>query len=625
MIEVLPVWVVPPDWAKPVLETPEWKTGVLMSETGTEQRMKLRKQPRRRQEFQVTEWERYRGWYDSLMSVSPQPRYYVPWWHETTPLSADVAAGDLSLTVVGIKRELALSKFLFLQGAKPHLYEVVEVSNVTFNPDTTTFDLAANINFSWDAGTQVYACGSAILEQAQSINFDRLGSRAVQGSVRFLFDKGLEWVSALTPPTYRSFPVIELPANYGSEQAGSYQRVLASTDNDIGPALQLDLGNVVFKSFSSSSFVSGQMDNESLKDLLWFLQGKLTESWFVSPQEDFNLVVDVADHDTTLTVERAGYADLTGPIEGRQDIRILLSDGTELYRRITDSTVIDDDTETLTLDSEIISGFSRHDVESISFMFLGRLDQDAVEIGHVTDSEGIASFNLTIRHTPDLRVADDWSPPPLPSTAMTGCGTEQFWLRIRRGATLSPWNGNPAASPTLGLGGLDVANYFVFSGQSRFYYPAGGMNTGTDMAGTGLLFNLTGPFVDPAPFSSAAWGGTMNPLDADPSIQFYNGNEGVYVGAGVTRTFVRSTVRSDAAPGLRYFEITIEALPSLGFSFGFMTGEASLALLTGDITNNAYLFAFPGQYMLTFPPGSVLAAGDVIGMCIFSGNLGYVP
>lgn len=416
MIEPLPVFTVPPDWANPVRESLEWKTNIMQSQIGAEQRVATRVNPRRRQEVPFTSIRREHSYLEQLLSIEPQGRYYVPVWFERGPVDAPVTSGDTTASIDSLGREFLDTQFVIFLGRQPHQYEIAEVDTAVGGNHTTLTFLDPLLN-DWPVGTTVCPCRSAVIEANNTVSFTRAGARALQGTVRFLFDVPYAWVSALVPDTYLGQPVFELPSNENDQQGGTFDRLYGTYDGQVGPIFQTDLGGKAFPTFSSANWIAGRPGNELLRDLLFYLRGRQVHGWWVHPIDDFIIAASIGTGDTSIVVERAGAADF-GVSSSRSHLRINLRDGTKYYAAITSATNIDDDTEQLNLGSAIPADIDMADVADIRYVSQGRLDQDMISLDHVTDQEGVTQYTLGIRMLPEIRTSTDWDPPALGDTTM---------------------------------------------------------------------------------------------------------------------------------------------------------------------------------------------------------------
>ena len=79
------------------------------------------------------------------------------------------------------------------------------------------------------------------------------------------------------------------------------------------------------------------------------------------------------------------------------DIRIELTDGTAIHRRIAAAVELDAAREQLALDAELPSPIPPGSVRRIHYMALMRAASDAVTIRHLTDGDGAAEAEITFR------------------------------------------------------------------------------------------------------------------------------------------------------------------------------------------------------------------------------------
>jgi hypothetical protein len=129
-----------------------------------------------------------------------------------------------------------------------------------------------------------------------------------------------------------------------------------------------------------------------MRALLHYLAGRYKAVWVPSWQSDFVPIGTLIG--STINVQWAGYSRFGRQQRGRRDLRIELADLSVLYKRIVNSAELDADTEQLSIDPAFASSIEATQVRSISFMALSTLASDAVEINHITDSDGVADVSL---------------------------------------------------------------------------------------------------------------------------------------------------------------------------------------------------------------------------------------
>lgn len=634
-IQVYPVWNIEPDWSDDVTQTLEYKTAVMASTTGVEQRVRMRNSPRRYFEYIMRPVGIWKNRLDALLSVAPQGNYYLPCWHESARTTADVASGSSTIHIQGNRLEMAQAKLIFIQGVLPHQFELAEIISVTGDGVTTTLGTAAPLALSWAKGTRIFPCVSAILPDQPSVN--RLSANIDECTARFLATEPNDWAyTEGSLPVYGSYPIVVLETNYGDTQTGGYDRIMSDIDNGVGIVKRRDVGGAPFQKFGSTNFFSGALDYQRVRRLLNYFQGRLAPAWFVYPTVDFELTEAITSGATQFHVRRAGYADLGTPIPGRADIYFTMRDHTANFvQHIIGSAVVDDETETIFVSAAMPFNIDPDDVIRISFLGFGRLDQDGIELVHKTDTDGVCNVALSIKAIPDLRVAADWTPPPLNRETIGSCGTNGFWYRYTfpnpagPGTITTGWVGN---TPLINSGdpdfGIDPIALDLKLADVPGAFPAfGGGNSATQgLNGLSVNFGAAG-FVGPVPFSAAAFGSDVALNASDAAGTVHVSGDSFYVDGGAQVQFVRASAPTAGRTGLRYWEVTIETNDwDQGVLFGLMEGDAPLAN-TSPTTGADYASTetgpHPGYFMLALSPpisGDALTtlAGAVIAFALFT-------
>jgi len=613
----LPVWTIPPDWTDPVTETLEWRTGVFASAKGAEQRQSLRLSPRRAIEFTVTPTGNRRTYFDALLSTEDQVNFYVPLWHDRATLAAAYPAASSAVRVKGDRLEMRQSTVLFVQGTHPWSYDLLEVTSVTVIAGDTVFTLTNDTTVDWPKGTPVYAATIATLLTQPT--FTRLSDAAFRSTIRFDFAGGNYWPGTIDLPTYRSYPVVELETDENEAQSGSYFRYISTADNSVGLFTRKDFAGIGFPGFTGANFVVGRSNTDDLRSLLYTLRGKRNAAWFACPTADFTLARVAHAADTAIIVERSGFTDLTGVVEGRRDIRIALRDGAVLYRRITASNINANGlTESIGLDGALGSEVRPESVRRISFLVPGRLDQDLITLTHTTDTDGVCGVTLAFKTVPDLRDGADWFPPPFPLSNMGDCGPTvpgRFWARIDDG----PWNGDAAINPSIGEGGIDI------SVLTDSLFPVLGFNTGF-LGNRHSTANFGGmPFAKIVPYRAAAWGvtTTWNASDKSADIVLTNGNLTAHNGSEQTGKFVRAITSSATQFGFRYYELHVDEMAQNAY-VGFATAAYSLEQpLFGSDPTGSVLLGDDGLVRVNGVDAGIdlgnFGAGATIGILVYTG------
>lgn len=187
------------------------------------------------------------------------------------------------------------------------------------------------------------------------------------------------------PPaaTYRSFPVWDafVPV-WTSDPLWSPDRMLERIDNDVAVPFVVDFAGVAMGRTVMQYAATTAAEVAAFRAALFALAGRWSPAWVPSWAHDLLLVGNVTAGATQIDVE--------GPLlSGRpitsnhRDIRIELTTGTVLYRRITAATAQSATVDRLTLDAALPSAFTVAQVRMISFITLSVQDSDTNVLRYV--------------------------------------------------------------------------------------------------------------------------------------------------------------------------------------------------------------------------------------------------
>ncbi|MCO1335463.1 hypothetical protein MO867_14080 [Microbulbifer sp. OS29] len=386
-------WPFAPDWSQGVHEMLEWLTDILPSRTAVEQRRALREFPRRFYSFQTLATGAERTRLDLALYGWGARVWAVPIWHDVQLLTM-VAAGSEEITCTTEYRDFVAGGTALLLGENANQYEVLNVRAI----QSDRLQLIDPVQNHWPQGTRLYPMRNARLV-AQPQMQKRSGA-TVRAQVEFLLVEPTDWPTD-SLPSYRGWPVLEVPAAESNDLSSSYIRLLDALDNDIdNPAISepIELG----LSLQSHRWLTqGAGERAALRSLFYMLRGRQKSVWLPTGMEDLQLLDPIPTNSSSLDIAHVHYVRLVALSEGRRDLRIELRDGTTWYRRITNCAEVDSQTERLALDSPLDRAIDPAEVRRISFMALVRADSDRVELNHITDIEGAASAQILFRGVRD--------------------------------------------------------------------------------------------------------------------------------------------------------------------------------------------------------------------------------
>lgn len=141
-----------PDWSEPFRERIAWKTSVLTSYNGSEQRISLRTKPRYTASFRVvTLTPQETQELEALLAGWQTKAFGVPWWPEYTFLDADALPGSLALSMDTTDRPSFVAGGMLILWSSPRSWEVLTLESVSASGVTLTSQTTG----SWPAGTRV--------------------------------------------------------------------------------------------------------------------------------------------------------------------------------------------------------------------------------------------------------------------------------------------------------------------------------------------------------------------------------------------------------------------------------------------------------------------------------------
>lgn len=397
-----PVFLPKPDWKSGVLERLEWLTDVLQSESGAEQRRKLRQYPRRSLEASFSRFGDNRNLIDSYLTGVGQRFGLVPLWWDETPISNAYAGsvdvfGDFNL------REFFANDVVLIR--RPGLldYEL----NVIATRSPTQLTLLY--------GTQKDIVNATITPLRVAQVRDQLGGTQLTDAVRqyqlrFYTIEAADYTTGWTFPIYNrtNLAVLNWIPNYREKLDLTYDRVAYTWDNQVGNPYIVDPGATATTNEKYGYTIYGREAMHDFKSNIYKMAGRWRELHVPTGHDEFVLTRDISNSEGALIVARSGYNQYALSQQAiRKDILIEMYDGSVKFNTIISSRVVEDE-EWLFL-SETIDSVPKEQVRRISYMPRSRLDIDAVEINRLTDADGASQVALTFKAIVERRNA-----PPIP-------------------------------------------------------------------------------------------------------------------------------------------------------------------------------------------------------------------
>ncbi|MHB1283047.1 MAG: hypothetical protein ACYCZI_04120 [Metallibacterium scheffleri] len=389
----LTAWTIPPVWHNGVLERLEWLTEVQRGADGSEDAYPLRDTPRRTWEFDVRVAAANRWLLEATLYDWSARNWAFPVSPDASVLAALLPAASSSIPLATANLDYSIGGLAMLWSS-PTSYELVEIADIQVN----ALLLVRPTVSEWPRGSRVYP--TRIAQLADRPQLQRPTSRRADAHVRMEAIEPCDWPAVPPATMYAGYPVLEHADEVSAVPTVVYERDLDVLDDDIGPISVDDLTGLAWPQQSHAWKLNGRAARASHRSLLYYFAGRANLAWLSSGQDDIELVALVGATAATMDIAWCGYTRFGRGQAGRKHLRIELVDGTVFHRAITTWAEVDAATERLGINGQLARDVSPEQVARISFLSLRRLAGDAVEIQHLTDSEGAAACSVQFAGAP---------------------------------------------------------------------------------------------------------------------------------------------------------------------------------------------------------------------------------
>jgi hypothetical protein len=380
-IHVFPFW---PNFRRDFIERWEWKTNVIRSFNGTEQRIRLRRHPRRYFEFEVFAKSTDRAAFENFLWNSQTKLFAVPVWPAAAKLAAAPSNGFLSIYSANYVGGGYAVGFGSPTDTDLRTVASVSGSGVQLNDAVT-----------WVRGTTVCPAILGYMDPQQTIT--RVTGDFAYALVTFSFLPALSpYDGAVTAyPSYKGFKVLEdiLDWSQGVETEFSYKTQTYDIQTN-APMIDIE-SNTPSITQQAHWFLNGNAKVSAFLKVIHYAKGRCIPFWM--PSGSVDLIPTNVTGNQLVTYDSGYTRFIAADDTSRKHIRVQKTNGQVLYRKITAATASAGNTETFTLDTAL--GIPVSQIKMISFMSLARFDNDRVELAYKGPTFG-TSTNLirTLKH-----------------------------------------------------------------------------------------------------------------------------------------------------------------------------------------------------------------------------------
>lgn len=376
---------------QPMEETLETKTDVITAANGDEQRISIRKHPRQSLQMmlRVPEGDSLRR-LDSLLKGWHSRVFGVPIWWEGRMLSGDITTAD---TVINVDTRYGdfRAGSLAIVWADDETFDALEIASTT--DSTITFTSPFTQDFT---ATETLVMPLRVANMDPVISRERYLKNLMDIKVRFrVLDNEADIADASTFPTHNSKVLLSEPNKVGGDTVqDDLFREIHIVDNGIAAPLQFS-DWVTSHPITKKGFLGDSLKRVwEVRQLFHELRGSQVSFYLPTFYNDLVVTQNLASGAFLMDIENIGYDSYIQAEEPFRSVEIELNDGTLIHRQVLSSTVIDSDTERLTVDVAWDSLVDYTTIVRVSYCRLVRIADDKITLTH--QRPGDAEINVNI-------------------------------------------------------------------------------------------------------------------------------------------------------------------------------------------------------------------------------------
>lgn len=359
-----------------IMETLQWRTDVLEAYDGTEQRMSLRTTPRQLLQIRYIKFEAVERRARALLFDWLARVFAVPLWWEARRTTAPAAIGATTISVSTANADFRIGSLAFIY-IDDETFEAVEVAAVGANSLT----LASQLTIAYPTGSLVMPARTCYAKSVPAT--PRLPGGGSAYAMEFVTIIGNDLASTAGASIYDGKVLLDDCNLVSSGDGDSWDRPVTIIDSESGRIFQTSRTDRsrfrTMKVWDSTSMAQ----TWRIRQLLHALAGSRVAFWLPSFRNDLQLTDTIDPASTTFRVQECGFTSLIQFRTPFRDIRLVLTDGSSIVRRVIGSEV-DVDEEVLTVNAAFdpLAAITVEEVERIEFVNLVRISDDEAKFLH---------------------------------------------------------------------------------------------------------------------------------------------------------------------------------------------------------------------------------------------------
>ena len=368
-----------PDWAKSVKETLEWKTDIIKSYNGEEQRAQIRNKPRRIQSYYYTLKDLQAQQMDNLLWGWVNRLYAIPHWSDTTLNQTDLFVGQTGILTDTDNYAWSVGGLMFLtDGVNYEMQEVLEV-----NPGQIV--LKKGLDNNWQRPSVIGPANLARIDGDMSSKTKRKAANITTATLQFMHepiatDPFVPDVAATN--TYLSDELYTKEPNWVNDLSTDFE-----SDGKV-----LDFGLSSFALSVRSGFpyivhdfewlLKNRTEMTEFREFLGRRAGKFKAVWMPSWRNDFTILEPVTSGSTGFVAKENYYGLLVDGENGRNHVYVQLKNGAEIVAEISAATISNDEVNVVTT-TVMGEDFDPSDVRICCILGYYRLMNDRITLEYL--------------------------------------------------------------------------------------------------------------------------------------------------------------------------------------------------------------------------------------------------
>lgn len=374
-----------PNWKYNFLERFRWLTEVFPSYNGEEQRFSLRQRPRIELEFTLTTYKEESRLLNSILFGWQSKLFTMPFWHDLSLLTSSINIGVSTIPVITYGHNFIAGEPAILWSSYLDCEEVI-VDTINENSIVIT----GTTENSYSSGSLLLPARYGYIQKLLNLNDKTSNLR----EVKILFKcNPTDYLSInYSWEDFDNHKVFSFLPERTNDLKTSYNRIIDEFDSETGTISVFDRidESSVIKNYEYK--FSTYEEILQYKSFLLDTFGRRIPFWFLEETVDLKVNEDIGSTDTEIKIENISFTTYIDSGDFRNRLYILLKDGTVFYREVENSVIDDEETETITIDTAFGQDIEVNEIEYISYMLLGRLIDDSVEIKYNNINNCNSSF-----------------------------------------------------------------------------------------------------------------------------------------------------------------------------------------------------------------------------------------